>query len=93
MQDCKDWSGLQFIKFDLLTGGQEIKPAIEYCIFSSYFLVSITFGDGFFHFQHNEVSLKQAPGHNHENTIFQPRNSAFNMYEDDARLIGYGAGP
>ena len=25
MQDCKDYSGLQFIKFDLLTGGQEIK--------------------------------------------------------------------
>ena len=23
-----DWSGLQFMKFDLLTGGQEIKLAI-----------------------------------------------------------------
>ena len=28
MQDCKDGSGLQFMKFDFLTGGQEIKLAI-----------------------------------------------------------------
>ena len=25
MQDCKDGSGLQFIKFDFVTGGQEIR--------------------------------------------------------------------
>ena len=67
------------MKFDLLTGGQEIKLAILvkfllfwplFCRFSSYFFASITFGDGFFQFQDNKVSLKQAPGHNHENTIF-----------------------
>ena len=28
MQDCKDGSGLQFIKFDFKTGGQEIKLAV-----------------------------------------------------------------
>ena len=33
---------------------------------------SITFGDGFFQFQDNKVSVKQATGHNHENTIFHP---------------------
>ena len=27
-QDCKDGSGLQFIKFDVVIGGQEIKLAI-----------------------------------------------------------------
>ena len=37
------------------------------------FLASITFGDGFFQFKdNNNVSLKQAPGHNDENTIFHP---------------------
>ena len=39
---------------------------------SSYSFASITFGDGFFQFQHNKVSLKQAADDNHENTIFQP---------------------
>ena len=28
VQDCKDGSGLQFIKFDFVTSGQEIKLAI-----------------------------------------------------------------
>ena len=42
------------------------------CLFSSYFFASITLGDGFFQFQDNKVRLKQAPGHNHDNTIFQP---------------------
>ena len=28
MQDCKNGSGLLFMKFDLLTGGQKIKLAI-----------------------------------------------------------------
>ena len=28
LQDYKDGSGLQFIKFDFMTGGQEIKIAI-----------------------------------------------------------------
>ena len=28
MQDCKDGSGLSFIKFDVVTGGKEIKLAI-----------------------------------------------------------------
>ena len=45
---------------------------VFFLLFSSYFFASITFGDGFFQFQDNKVSLKQAPGHNHENTIFQP---------------------
>ena len=27
-QDCKDGSGLQFIKFDVVTGDQEIKVSI-----------------------------------------------------------------
>ena len=66
------------MKFDLLTSGQKIKPALLvnfdfsplFCLFSSYFFASITFGDGFFQFQDNTVSLKQAPCHNHENTIF-----------------------
>ena len=42
MQDCKDLSGLQFMKFDLLTGGQEIKLAIPYEI-SVTFLAVIFF--------------------------------------------------
>ena len=41
---------------------------------------SITFGDGFFQFEDNKVSLKQAPGHNHENTIFQPGQSPFKTH-------------
>ena len=45
--------------------------------FNSYFFASITFGDGFFQFQDNKVSLKQAPGHNHENTIFHPGQCPF----------------
>ena len=28
-------------------------------------------------FQDNKASEKQAPGHNHENTIFQPRKCPF----------------
>ena len=28
LQDCKDKSGLQFIKFDFVTGGPEIKVAV-----------------------------------------------------------------
>ena len=76
------------MKFDLLTGGQEIKLAILvkfwlflplFCLFSSYFFASITFGDGFFQFQDNKVRLKQAPGHNHENTIFQPGQCPINL--------------
>ena len=60
MRDCKDGSGLQFMKFDLFIGGQEIKLAILvnlllfyplFCLFSSHFFASITFGDGFFQFQ------------------------------------------
>ena len=46
-------------------------------MFSSYFFVSIPFGDGFFQFQDNKVSLKQAPGHNHKSTIFQPGQCHF----------------
>ena len=45
-------------------------PAL-FCLFSSYFFVSsFTFCDGFFHFQDTRVSLKQAPGHNHETRYF-----------------------
>ena len=59
MQDCKDGSGLQFIKFDFETGGQEIKLSILvefrvfqsfFCLFSLYFFVFIIFGDFFFSF-------------------------------------------
>ena len=69
------------MKFDLSTGGHEIKLAILvkfclfsplFCLFSSYFFTSITFGSGFFQFEDNKVNLKQAPDNNHENTIFQP---------------------
>ena len=54
------------MKFDLLTGGQEIKLAILvkfslfwplFCLFSLFFFVSITFGDGFFQFQDNKASV------------------------------------
>ena len=52
MQDCMDGSGLQFIKFDLVTGGQEIKLAVlgflSRCFvfykFSRYFVGFIMFG-------------------------------------------------
>ena len=48
---------------------------------SSYFFAFITFGDGFFQFQDiNKVSLKQVPGHNHENTIFKPGECPFNLF-------------
>ena len=42
MQDCKDGSGLQFINFDLVTGGQEIKVSIgvEFSFFFSRYCVS-----------------------------------------------------
>ena len=66
VQDCKDRSGLHFVKFDLVTGGQKIKIAIvgELCWFnSSYFFAFITFGDLFYLFQDDKVSSKQAPGH------------------------------
>ena len=45
------------MKFDLLTGGEEIKIAI--------------FAMGFFQFYDIKVSLKQAPGRNYENAIFR----------------------
>ena len=65
------------MKFDLLTGGQEIKLVINYsceiltflAVILSYFVAFITFGDAVFQFHNNKLSLKQAPGHNHENTI------------------------
>ena len=52
-----------------------------FCLFRSDFFSYITFGDGFFHFQDNKVhvSLKQAPGQNHEKTIFQPRQCPFKI--------------
>ena len=80
------------MKFDLLTGGQEIKLAILvkfwlfqplFCLFNSYFFASITFGDGFFQFQENKVSWKQAPGHNHENMLFQPEECPFEVTVSD----------
>ena len=56
--DYKDRNGLQFINFDFVTGGQQIKVAIpvEFQVFlvvilssgfSSYFFAFITFGDFF----------------------------------------------
>lgn len=40
MQDCNDGLGLQFIKFDLVIGDQEIKVAIhvEFCLFLAVIL-------------------------------------------------------
>ena len=79
MQDCKDGSGLQFIKFDFVTGGQEIifsivvefwRILVVICLFISYFFTFISFRDFFFQFQDNKVNLKEAPEHDHENTIF-----------------------
>lgn len=57
VQDSKDWSGLQNGKCDLqlLTVTQEIKLAISVKVF-----VSITFVNGFFQFQENQVSSKYA---------------------------------
>ena len=37
MQDYKDRSGLQFINFDLVTGGQEIKVSFLFVIFYLFF--------------------------------------------------------
>ena len=65
MQDYKDGSRLQFIKFDFVTGGQEIKVTIL-----------VDFGEFLFIFQEKLASLKQAPGHNHENTMYQPGECA-----------------
>ena len=68
-------SGLQLIKFDFVTGGQEIKLAflVEFLLFSVtviLYLKLITFGDLFFQFQDNKTSLKQALGHNYKNTMY-----------------------
>ena len=46
-------------------------------LFSIYVFAFITFGDGFFQFQDNKVSLRQAPGHGYENTIYQPEQCPF----------------
>ena len=73
------------MKFDLLTGGQEIKLAIlvKFDFSSCYFVclvrifLLLSFADGLFQFHDSKVSLKQAPGHNHENTIFQTGHCPF----------------
>ena len=79
------------MKFNLLTGGQEIKLAILgkfllfwplFCLFSSYTVASITFGDGFFQFQDNKVRLRQSPGHSHENTILQSGQCPFHSNQN-----------
>ena len=57
-------------RIDFVTGGQEINISIL-VEFSSYFFAFITFDHFFFLFQDNKANLKQAPGHNHENTIFR----------------------
>ena len=36
MQDCKDWSALQFMKFDLLTSIQKIKLTILTCVILTF---------------------------------------------------------
>ena len=48
------------------------------CLTSKYFFAFITFGDGFFQFEDNKLSLKQAPDHYYENTIFQLGQHPFN---------------
>ena len=77
------------MKFDLLTDGQEIKlPSLRNSDFYSHCFVCLVhislllslFGDGFIQFQDNKVSLKQVPGHNHENMIFQLGQCPFNLY-------------
>ena len=82
MQDCKEFgSGLQFIKCDSVTDGQEIKVFIlvEFLVFllSSFcLLVHISLhlsllATFFFLFKMIKPALssyQQAPGHNHENT-------------------------
>ena len=51
MQDsfCKDGSGLQFIKFDFVAGGQEVKIAVrvEFCFSSLFYRAKqkLRFGD------------------------------------------------
>ena len=84
------------MKFNLLTGGQEIKLAILvkfrllwrlFCMYtcSSYFVASITFRDGLCQFQDNKVSLMQAPGHYHENMIFQSGQFPFKVARNSSR--------
>ena len=45
MQDCKDLSGLQFIEFDFVTDGQEIKTTlfVEFDVFLLLSLLAILF--------------------------------------------------
>ena len=59
VQDYKDESGLQSIKFHFLKSKKAFRPL--------FFLVTFFV----FLFQDNKVTLKQIPGHNHENTIYQ----------------------
>ena len=42
MQDYKDGSGLQFIKFDFMTGGQEITTIlVQLSVFNRYFVSQV----------------------------------------------------
>ena len=66
------------MKFDLLTAGQEIKPlSVRYFDFSSRYFVCLVHISLLLsllamvspNFPDTKVSLKQTPGHNHENAI------------------------
>ena len=59
-QDCKDESGFQFIKFEFMTDGQEIKKIA--ILINCFQFFSFIFKD-------NTAKLKRTLGHNHENTI------------------------
>ena len=70
------------MKFDLLTGGQEIKLAIlvKFCFSGHYFvcLVHISLLLSLLAMVSSNFKIKQTPGHNHENTIFQLEQWSFN---------------
>ena len=68
VRDYKDGSGLQFIKFDFVTGGEETEIAIrvkKFDLFSRYFssLVNMSLRSSLSaifssYFQHNKASLR-----------------------------------
>ena len=66
------------MKFDLLTGGQEIKLAIlqTFWLFSRYFVCLIHISLLLSLCQDNKVSLKQAPGHK-TNIVSLERETSF----------------
>ena len=68
MQDCKDGSGLQFIKSVFVTGGQviQIDVRVEFVFLAVTLFLQLIFLC-FHHFQPYFQKIKQFPGYNHEN--------------------------